>query len=233
MSKKEQMILDFHCGGGGAAMGYHREGFDILGIDHKKKRNYPFPQIKVDIPTFIRETPIEWFQEFDLIHTSPPCQKYTRAAKLAPSQGNKVSEIDHIQLMREFLIRTEVPYVIENVEGAPLNGVKICGSSFALRVRRHRIFEANFPIKSLKCQHQEQGKPVGIYGSMGDTVQGTCSKTGAYVIGGSTAKDIEEAQNAMGIDWLGWSDLKESVPPFYTQHIAKCFKKWRANINDH
>ena len=222
-------LLDLYCCAGGAAMGYHWGGFDeVIGVDHVKKRNFPFEQIKADIPTFIKETPIEWFRQFDLIHASPPCQKFSRTKHLAVAQGRQASKVDHIEMIQTFLRKVGVPYVIENVMGSPLTGTVLCGSSFGLKVRRHRVFESTFPIKQLECRHKEQGRPVGVYGSMGDQIQGWDNVRGTYRKGGKTAETIEEAREAMGIDWMGWSNLKEAVPPLYTQHIAECFFEWDA-----
>ena len=159
-----------------------------------------------------------------MIHASPPCQSYSRAAK-GPSWG-QISEVDLISKLRKNLDDLQIPYVIENVEGSPLkNPIKLCGSMFNLKVRRHRIFESTFRINTsnLNCNHKKQGKPIGIYGSMNDTVKGVCSKTGKTVYGGSTAKNLKEAQDAMQINWLGWGDLKEALPPIYTQFIGYQF----------
>jgi DNA (cytosine-5)-methyltransferase 1 len=221
-------VLDLFSCGGGASMGYSNMGFEVLGVDIKKKRDYPFPQLKYDVLKLFEEKPREWFEEFDLIHASPPCQKFSRAANGA--SWGEVSKVDLIKPVRDFLQTLDVPYVIENVEGSPLNNpVKLCGSMFDLKVRRHRLFETSWPYSTVhNCDHKKQGKPIGVYGSMGDTVRGVCSITGKTVIGGSTAENIEEARNAMGISWLNWGDLKESIPPAYTEAIARDFLQWRA-----
>jgi DNA (cytosine-5)-methyltransferase 1 len=219
-------LLDLFCCGGGASMGYYNVGFEILGVDIKKKRNYPFKQLKFDVFDLFKKKSKKWFQQFDLIHASPPCQKFSRAAKGA--SWGKVSEIDLISELRKELEMLKIPYVIENVQGSPLlNPIMLCGSMFNLKVRRHRIFESNFEINTsnLNCNHKKQGKPIGIYGSMNDTVKGVCSKTGKTVYGGSTAKSLEEAREAMGINWLNWGDLKEAIPPRYTEFIGHQFIK--------
>jgi len=209
--------LVLYSAGGGSSMGYHREGFTVLGIDHIKKRDYPFEQIKADIPSYIESTPLEWFRQFDLISAHPPCQMHSITRNLAIAQGNRPSEVEHIGIIRPFLQRVGVPYVIENVVGAPLEGTILCGSSFGLGVRRHRIFESSFPIEALPCHHREQGRPIGVYGALDDEIPG----------GGKTAETVEQAREAMGIEWLNWGDLKQSIPPAYTQHVARCFKKSR------
>ena len=103
------------------------------------------------------------------------------------------------------------PYIIENVEGSPLiNPIKVCGSSFDLKVRRHRLFESNIALQGTVCRHKEQGKPVGIYGSMRDEIPN----------GGKTAKTIGEARIAMGIDWAIWTELVEAIPPAFTKYLG-------------
>jgi len=87
----------------------------------------------------------------------------------------------------------------------------MCGSSFGLKVRRHRLFESNYELKGSVCFHKQQGKPVGVYGSMRDEIPK----------GGHTAKTIEEARQAMGINWMLWSDLVEAIPPIYTYNIGQ------------
>jgi DNA (cytosine-5)-methyltransferase 1 len=92
-----------------------------------------------------------------------------------------------------------------------INAVMLCGSGFGLKVRRHRLFESNVPLIGNTCNHKAQGKPVGIYGSMRDEIPN----------GGHTAKTMAEAHEAMGIDWMIWGELVESIPPAYTQFIGR------------
>lgn len=38
---------------------------------------------------------------------------------------------------------------------------------------------------------------------------------------GNKAKSLEEAQWALGIDWMtDWDDLTDAIPPAYTEHIG-------------
>jgi DNA (cytosine-5)-methyltransferase 1 len=202
-------LLDLFCGAGGASMGYNRAGFEVIGIDIVKKKTYPFTFIKADAMELLEDE--EFLAQFDVIHASPPCQVYSITANLTKAQGNKTSKPDLLAAVRDLLIKSGKPYVIENVPGAPMNGIVLCGSMFGLKVRRHRIFESNKLLKSLNCDHKTQGRPVGVYGSMNDEIPK----------GGRTAKTLEEGQKAMGIDWMGWNNLKESIPPSYTEFIGK------------
>lgn len=196
-------------------MGYHRAGFEVVGVDIKPQPHYPFEFIQADA---LASYPLG----YDAIHASPPCQPFTRAGHLMRAQGGSATEPDLVGPTRELLKATGLPYVIENVVGAPVEGVFLCGSSFGLRARRHRIFESNVLLLGVHCRHRQQGKPVGIYGRPGDTAQGRDSTTGKWVVGGSTARDVPEAQDALGIDWMPrWDDLKKAIPPAFTEHIGR------------
>ena len=197
-------LLDLFCGAGGAAMGYHRAGFEVVGVDIKPQPHYPFEFHQADALTF----PLDGF---DAIHASPPCQLFSRAGHLRTAQGGKSSAINLIPETRALLMASGLPYVIENVPGAPLDGVTLCGSMFGLGVRRHRIFQSGAPLTTPgPCHHREQGRPVGVYHVINDHVPS----------GGTTARNLEEGQAAMGIDWMTWKELTEAIPPAYTEWIG-------------
>jgi len=220
-------ILDLYCCAGGASMGYHRAaikaGYEvhIIGIDKIFKKDYPFIFMKADVLELFESMPLKWWRQFDLIHASPPCQGYSGCGHLTKAQGNKVSEELHIPQVRKFLKKVGVPYVIENVEQSGLIGATLCGSSFNLKVKRHRIFESNFEIESSVCEHKKQGRPVGVYGSLNDEIPS----------GGKTAETLEEGQEAMGIDWCGWANLKEAIPPAYTAYVFRYYRAFRLELN--
>jgi len=198
-------VLDLFCGGGGASVGYARAGYSVVGVDIVLQPHYPFPFVQADAlaPPFD-------LSGFDLIHASPPCQAYTRAGRLRDAQGGTVGSSDLLAETRAMLRASGVPYVIENVPGAPMDGaVLLCGSMFGLAVRRHRLFECPF-VLSPPCDHAAQGRPVGVYYNLADEIPN----------GGRTARTLAEAQAAMGIDWLPWDTLKEAIPPAYTEWIG-------------
>lgn len=200
-------LLDLFCGAGGASMGYSRAGFDVTGIDIKHGKRYPFNYIRGDVMNLT----VDDLAQYDVIHASPPCQTYSVTQHLRNAQGKTTSKLDLLQPVRDLLIASGKPYVIENVKGAPLlNPVQVCGSAFNLKVRRHRLFESNMPLKGTDCHHGQQGRPVGIYGSMRDEIPG----------GGHTAKSMDQAKDAMGIYWMIWGELVEAIPPAYTHHIG-------------
>jgi DNA (cytosine-5)-methyltransferase 1 len=200
-------LLDLFCGAGGASMGYARAGFEVTGMDIKHGKRYPFKYIRKDV----MELRPEDLEEYDVIHASPPCQTFSSTRHLRNAQGKTTSKQDLLAQVRSFLVVSGKPYVIENVKGAPLiDPVQVCGSAFGLKVRRHRLFESNMPLRGTECHHSQQGRPVGIYGSMRDEIPG----------GGHTAKTMSEAKDAMGIEWMIWSELVEAIPPDYTHHIG-------------
>jgi hypothetical protein len=203
-------VLDLFCGAGGASMGYHRAGFEVVGVDIQPQPHYSFPFIQADALQVLDEA--GWWG-FDLIHASPPCQKFSITANLARAQGKQASDIDLLTPLRPILKAIWKPYVIENVKGAPLiNPITLCGSTFNLGVRRHRLFESNLPLVDHgKCRHKEQGRPVGVYYSIGDEIPQ----------GGKTAETLEQGQEAMGIEWMPWSSLKEAIPPEYSLWIGR------------
>lgn len=211
-------LLDLFCGGGGASLGYWLAGFAIVGVDTVRKRDYPFYQIKADALEILKDG--NFIKSFDAIHASPPCQSSSITGNLARSQGRTQSTINLIEPLRLALKKTGKPFIIENVEGSPLEGVVLCGSMFKLGVQRHRIFETNWPLEvGLVCNHQTnswptgpkgKAKPIGIYGSLNDKIPK----------GGHTAQTIEEGRAAMGIEWLNWRDLTQSIPPKYTKFIG-------------
>lgn len=201
-------LLDLFCGAGGASMGYAQAGFEVTGIDVKHGKRYPYTYIRGDVRDYLS---VEFLSQFDVIAASPPCQTFSATKHLRNAQGKSTSKINMIPEVRDALIASGKPYVIENVPNAPLiNPVQLCGSAFGLKVRRHRLFESNVELKGTGCNHKTQGKPIGIYGSMRDEIPN----------GGHTAKTMTEANEAMGITHMIWGELVESIPPAYTNYIG-------------
>ncbi|MCR6712900.1 MAG: DNA cytosine methyltransferase [Demequina sp.] len=206
-------LLDLFCCAGGAGMGYHRAGFEVVGVDIDEQPNYPFEFIRSDA---LKLDP-EFVASFDAVHASPPCQSYS---DLARRNGNAHMWPRLIEPVREMLRATGLPYVIENVEGAPLrNPAVLCGTMFPpLRVIRHRLFEANFEIPlpphgkhPLVFTHD---KRKGHYGKLDQDT------SFVQVTGGGNCT-VANARDALGIDWMTKNELNESIPPAYTEYIGK------------
>ena len=203
-------LLDLYCGAGGASTGYGLAGFEVTGIDIKHGKRYPYKYIKGDVLTYLED--LDFLRSFDVIHASPPCQTHSITQHLRNAQGKSTSKVDLIPQTRAALIASGKPYIIENVPGSPLiDPVLLCGSAFGLKVRRHRLFESNIKLMGTVCLHKEQGRPVGVYGSLKDDIPK----------GGKTANTIEEALEAMGITNMIWSELVEAIPPAYTYWLGK------------
>ena len=212
-------LLDLFCGVGGASVGYAQAGFEVRGVDLKHGKRYPFTYLRADVLDILKDK--EFINQFDVIHASPPCQTHSITKHLRNAQGGSTSKLDLIPETRAALIASGKPYVIENVVGSPLiDPIQLCGSSFDLKVRRHRLFESNMDLTGSICDHKNQGKPIGVYGSMGDQPQGLNKANGKYVYGGQVARTIQEAQNAMGMDWGIWSEIKEAIPPAFTKYLG-------------
>lgn len=186
-------------------MGYHRAGFEVVGVDIKPQKRYPFEFHEADAMTF----PLDGF---DLIHASPPCQRFSKMTK---HSGKHEQHEDLVDDTRVRLIESETPYVIENVMGAPLlDPIKLCGSHFGLMVRRHRLFElSGFRVSQPACDHKSQGRAVGVYGHAG----GSSSRDGLEFGG------LDLWSEAMGIDWMTTRELAQAIPPAYTEYIAQGF----------
>lgn len=214
-------LLDLFCGAGMASDGYSQAGFDVFGIDNRPQPSYPHAFRQADALEVLRDR--QFLSQFDIIHASPPCQKHTRAKHLRDAQGGKSKYDDLLTPCLQLLRESGLPWIVENVQGAPgMEGAVIeCGSAYGLKVRRHRLFLASFPLVGSGCKHKDQGKPIGVYHVMGDTCKGVCKKTGKLVIGGSTAKTVEEGRWAMGVERpISWNELKEGFPPAYTHHVG-------------
>jgi DNA (cytosine-5)-methyltransferase 1 len=209
---RRPLLLDLFCGAGGAAMGYHRAGFRVLGIDIDPQPNYPFQFIQ----TCALKTIKIIGHHADAIHASPPCQAYSTMTA-DPGRHARL-----IPVVRELVQRSSVPYVIENVEGAQrelINPVRLCGSSFGLAVRRHRYFETSVAILGVPCSHASQGVPVGVYGDHPEPNE--YLRPGSGTRRGIKAKSLEHAREAMGIDWMkSYTELAQAIPPAYTEYIG-------------
>lgn len=211
-------LLDLFCGAGGAAMGYYRAGFEVVGVDHNAQPHYPFEFVQQDALEFLAATIDDGLVKpngylgYHAIHASPPCQRYSVATVFHP--GRQAEHPDLVDPTRDLLEASGLPYVIENVMGAPLrNPIMLCGTMFeGLRVYRHRNFECKPPVywPPYHNAHPERpaevGRAVPEHGWM--TVAGHFS-------------DVKAASRAMGIDWMTRDELRQAIPPAYTEWIGR------------
>jgi len=201
-------------------MGYSRAGFEVVGVDIAEQIHYPFAFYQFDalhaLEWLVADKSL-WSLEFDAIHASPPCQAHVKGMAAANrAQGREYAHVDLISETRELLQATGLPYVIENVVGSPLeNPVRLCGSSFDLAVRRHRLFECSFPLLVPPCDHSRQnGDFWTSFRPNGETRR---SKV-AQVYGQAAERD--KWGPAMGIDWMEPGELAEAIPPAYTELVG-------------
>lgn len=201
MNKSKPRMLDLYCGGGGATKGYQRAGWYVIGVDSKPQPHYCGDEF---IEADALDWGVTWSGNFHAVHASPPCQAFSEAGKLS---RHAIQHPDLIAPTRELLTARGLPWVIKNVPGAPLRiDLELCGSMFGLRIRRHRWFEASFPLPS-------QPQP--------------CDHRNLYDPWHGPGRTADKFREAMGIDWLpiaGGRDKPGSVdlaiPPAYTELIG-------------
>lgn len=197
-------LLDLYCGAGGAASGYMRAGFHVTGVDMKAQPRYCGDAfVQGDALTYLAAHG----HEYDLIHASPPCQRYSR--ETPPT--HKARHSDDLEVLTRILRAGTQPYVIENVEDARRhldNPLLLCGTMFGLRIWRHRRFEIRPPLSALLPQCQHEGIPVLITG----TQKGYGRPNKEY--------SVQERRDAIGCPWMTDTDLDNAVPPAYTHWIG-------------
>ena len=201
-------LLDAFCGAGGAAMGYHRAGFEVVGVDIAPQPHYPFEFHQGEALAYIREHG----HEFDEIHASPPCQAYSVCAPLTSGNHPRL-----IEPLRDLLTETGRPYVIENVPGAPLiDYVMLCGTMFDLRVIRHRWFECRPTIlmSPRSCNHWSAIGENGFC-CLAGSGSGNSNKYPAH------SRRKAAWQRAIGIDWMTKAEMVQAIPPAYTEWLGR------------
>lgn len=218
-------LLDLFCGAGGAAMGYHRAGFDVIGVDNRPQPNYPFTFVQGDALASLGRP--KWIaqiaEDYDAIHASPPCQAFTQANGAWTNLLDADRHPDLVAPTRELLAATGLPYVIENVPGAPLiDPVTICGTTLGLNVRRHRLFESNVALMVPPCSGHERNYVIcfggGVRGRSHEIGRTTKGKGGPIIR--RPTLSLEVGQRAMEIDWMDRHELSEAIPPAYTELIG-------------
>lgn len=198
-------LLDLFCGAGGAAMGYHRAGFEVVGVDINPQPRYPFEFHQADAMTYLLDG-------FNVIHASPPCQRYSKSTP----KVNIHNHPDLIDPIRTRLLSKKIPYIIENVPGAPLRGdIVLVGAIVGLKkILRKRLFETNWSNGSFELIHSYEYHDHVI------SVVGCGTPTGSLKVWGRQISK-QECADAMGIDWMNRKELTQAIPPAYTEFIGK------------
>ncbi len=200
------LLIDLFCGAGGASRGYADAGFEVVGVDINPQPHYPFAFIQEDALSF------ETRHKVAAIVASPPCQGYSNAQRIRDREHPKM-----IEAVRAHLRASGVPYVIENVVGAPLlHPIELCGAMFGLRVYRHRLFECSFPVA--QPTHPPHVAPLR---KMGRPV-----RDGEFMHVVGNFSGVQRAREAMGIDWMMRDELREAIPPAYTEYVGRAMMKY-------
>lgn len=191
-------------------MGYHRAGFDVVGVDINPQPNYPFAFIQGNALEVLQSLIDRGPDHGDIIagHASPPCQSYSKMTNCRPGLAGEYPDL--VAATRELLIETGLPYVIENVEGSPLKDpIMLCGRMFGRELYRHRLFEASFDIE--QPEHPPHLKPAS---KAGHWRPGTVMSVAGHV------SPIQLAREVMDIDWCTRDELGEAIPPYFTEYIG-------------
>lgn len=203
-------LLDLYSCAGGAAMGYHRAGWEVTCVDIEPQPNNPFRFVQADALEFLRDS----WRSFDAVHTSPPCQASTALTK-GTNRGRQY--LDLIPATRAALAEIPLPSVIENVQGAKVRrNLTLCGEMFGLEVLRHRYFETSFPV--WQPEHRpHRGRVAGWRHG----VHYDGPYFAVYGDGGGKGT-VSEWQRAMGINWTDVrKEIAEAIPPAYTELIGR------------
>jgi DNA (cytosine-5)-methyltransferase 1 len=208
-------LLDLYCGAGGAAMGYHRVGFEVIGVDYVPQHNYPFRRHIMKALEFLQSPTFDRYN-FHAIHASPPCQYHSRLSNL---ERNAIGHRDHIRELRSALEMTGLPYVIENVEGANLKDpALICGASIqGIYTIRHRLFETNFTLVGINC-------PKDQYGYIAHPRTRRTDVSSKYINSDFKNCRVSDIRIGFGIDWMTRRELQEAIPPAYTEYVGRQLK---------
>lgn len=223
-------VLDLFCGEGGASLGYANAGFEVFGVDNDPKRlkRYPFEHLPADAMEYL----YEHGDEFDFIHASPPCQGYSIATSALPDRLERYDRM--IPALRDLLVATNKPYVIENVYNARTEMVEpqmLCGRMFGLSaidtdgtylvMDRHRMFETNWDF--VAPEHPKHDRKLQVAGSYGgarrDKVEARKERKGGYV------PAFEVQQKLLGITHMSEKGMWLSIPPVYSQFIGNQYKE--------
>jgi DNA (cytosine-5)-methyltransferase 1 len=203
--KTRSRLLDLFCGAGGAAMGYHRAGFDVTGVDINPQPRFPFTFIQADAMTF----PLDGY---DVIHASPPCQDHSPLRSVAGEHGTGWM----LDATLKRLAQQPAVWVVENVSAAHNRAdFLLCGEMFGLYTIRHRRFtiDPRYPNLLAVPEHRKHQRPTSTKNRVAALADGH-----NLSITGNVGRHAGPA--CMGIDWMTGDELSQAIPPAYTQYIG-------------
>lgn len=188
-------------------------GFSVVGVDIDNQPRYPYQFFKQDVMSL----DTDWIKRnFDAVHASPPCQSYSSAFKhMAHPQPMLIDDV------RQILQRTGLPYIIENVVGAPLiDPVVVCGTGLGMRIYRHRLFESNFKLVGTKCDHRNLAMNPHNFQGRARIYREFPGESPEVVWG-----------KEMGVQWMNKHETRESIPPLYTKYLGEQMIRHIVNSN--
>jgi DNA (cytosine-5)-methyltransferase 1 len=214
-------MLDLFCGAGGATKGYQSIGYFVVGLDIKWQPHYCGDMfINSEAVSWLEHNMDEVKETYVAIHASPPCQGYSNLTAQRDNHPKLVTRV------RELLLETGLPYIIENVEGyftGMVNPFRLCGSSFKLRVRRHRLFETSFPVRPLPCDHEWQDNDP-IFVTYDHNRWSWRGFVNPYGQGSGKAREYWPWAMGMGKTWdecwMTQYELTQAIPPMYTAYVG-------------
>lgn len=203
------VCLDLYCGAGGAAVGYARAGFYVIGIDKEPQPNYPYDFYQADA-RFVKIP--DWV---DFVHASPECQKHSITKYMPHVNLEKYN--DDIEIIRKKLEATGKPFVIENVLGAPLkNPLMLHGKMFGLRVIRKRLFESNLFLMTPPVPNHRDGSTNSHRG------YSSHANGAKYITVAGNNYSLKDGKAAMDIDHMQTKkELAQAIPPIYTEFLGR------------
>jgi len=218
-------LLDLFCGAGGAADGYHRAGFEVVGIDLAPQPHYPFEfvqhdaiELLNDVADYGEDVLHDSFGRVDAIHASPPCQDHSATRTLTQGHGTGWMLAATLDVLSGF----PLPWVVENVADSPLprqadlfgsNGLTLCGCMFPeLRglLYEDRVFETSFAIP----------QPGHVLHQWPQTKMGRPPKPGECMQLTGHFSDVAEGRRRMQAPWMARDELAQAIPPAFTEFIG-------------
>lgn len=211
---RRPLLLDLFCGAGGAAVGYHRAGFDVVGVDNRPQPRYPFSFVEGDALEFLASPWVD-LSRFAAIHASPPCQDHS-PAMTAAKRGTAWMLTATIRRLQDL----GRPFVVENVPGARRvmpSAYPICGKALGLApLKRHRLFLTNFPMLVPECTCRPlRDQVVSVYGELRISDRRTRADRPSMRAG------VDKARELLGCHWMTGDELSQAIPPAYTEFIGE------------